>query len=237
MKLAVIAPPQAQGIVFTMRMSFHLVLAQYLEDVHYQDFYATAHRRGDFIMLDNGAGEGVQMTMKDLLEAADAVQADEITMPDVIGDADATIVAVQKNTQFVPKWQRAVCPHGSNWGEWERCAEKLISFGVATICVGRYDNLPGGRIPALEIIVKNRWQWTHHIHMFGCAEPPIAATHRELRCAPFIRSMDSGAPIAYAQEGRLLDEGPHVSLDWKAGVNDRYAERNVALLASACNGV
>ena len=237
MKLAVIAPPQSQGVITTMRLSFHLVLAQYVGDFAYRSFYKAVHRRGDFIMLDNGIGEGVSLSLQDLMLSAGLVEADEITLPDVIGDGDATVAAANAACPLVPKHMRAVCPHGRTWGEWEECARRLVALGVATICIGRYDNLPGGRLPALDIIAKNYWNWTHNIHMFGCAYPPMKSTREELAQGPWIRSMDTGAPIAYAQEKQLIgDLSPHVSLDWHEGTDSRFAERNVDLLLDVCHG-
>jgi hypothetical protein len=236
MKLAVIAPPNALGVVATMRASFHLVLAQYVEDPTYNAFYRSAHRRGDFIMLDNGAGESSMLTMPALLKAASLVWADEITLPDVIGDCDETLRVVSEALPMVSLHKRAVCPHGSSWGEWERCAIELMKMGCATICIGRYDRLPDGRFPAFKIIEKHQWHWNHHIHLFGCFEPPIRATRLELAAAPWLRSMDTGAPIAYAQQGRILDDGPHASLQWNVPFHSRVAEQNIERLTDVCNG-
>jgi hypothetical protein len=220
-----------------MRLGFHLVLAQYvLTDTAYRLWYKVAHDRGDFILMDNGVAEGVSMPIEDLVRAAKAIHADEITLPDVVGDMRATIYAVARAAPEVPVHMRAVCPHGRNWGEWEECTKALVRIGCATICIGRYDNLPGGRIPALEIIAKHQWHWNHHIHLFGCSAPPLEATRKELKAAPWIRSMDTGAPIAYAQQDRSLEGGPHASLQWNAGFNTRYADQNISRLLDVCNG-
>jgi hypothetical protein len=236
MKLAVIAPPNALDIVRTVRTSFHLVLAQYVKDPAYRDFYKAMHHRGDFILLDNGAGEKEMMLLSELLAAAKLVQADEITLPDVIGDGALSARATIDAMPYVPEAQRAVCPHGKTWGEWETCAEQIVMAGCSTICIGRYDYLPGGRIPALEIIFKHQWHWNHHIHLFGCSEPSITATRTELKAAPWLRSMDTGAPIAFAQQDRALDDGPHASLEWNGPYNDRLALQNIERLLDVCNG-
>jgi hypothetical protein len=238
MKLMVIAPPNALSVLTTMRLSAHLVLAQHVQDPIYRAFYQSAQRRGAFIMLDNGAGElGRSLPIADLVEAANEVHADEITLPDVLGDADATLSATRAAMPAVPRKARAVCPHGTTWDEWEACAYAMVQWGCATICIGRYDNLPGGRIPALAIILKNNWQWTHHIHLFGCSEPPLAETRRELAAAPWIRSMDTGAAVAFAQEDCLINDGAgHASLKWGAPFNSRYTEQNIDLLLDICNG-
>ena len=238
MKLMCITPPNALGVLTTMRLSAHLVLAQHVKDPAYRAFYQSAHHRGDFIMLDNGAGElGHSLSIEDLVRAAAIVCADEVTLPDIPGDGVATLLATKAALPSVPRRMRAVCPHGRNWAEWEDCANEMVKAGCATICIGRYDNLPGGRLPALKLIQANHWHWTHNIHLFGCSEPPLETTRQELAAGPWIRSMDTGAGMAYAQQGRFInDGGPHASLQWNAGFDSRTAERNIALLLDVCNG-
>ena len=239
MKLALVAPPQALHLVESQRLSYHLVLAQYvLPDPVYADFYHKLHDKGDFIMLDNGAAEnGHSLGIDELLVAAERVHADEIVMPDVLDEAAGTLMLTQRSIPSVPRRMRAVVPQGRNWAEWEYCATQLVTYGCVTICVAkRYEKLPGGRVEALRIIKQHRWAWDHNIHLLGCSQRPLVEIGAAYNEYYGIRGIDTGAPIAYAQAGRSIDSDRHASLQWQAPFNDDMALSNIRLTLGACQG-
>lgn len=102
MKLALI-PPVAH-LDYTRRTDYQLVLAHLLADKRYGKNYALHYSRlrnaskNEYIIIDNGAAEGSTVSDEVLLSMARFVGADEIVMPDVLGDSEATI---ERGDQFV----------------------------------------------------------------------------------------------------------------------------------------
>jgi hypothetical protein len=88
MKVALIAPIELLRYSERFSSGYYMVLPQLLGDEDYFKFYARI--RGHKI-LDNGEAEGVQVHPDKLFQAADVILADEIVVPDVMGDCYATI--------------------------------------------------------------------------------------------------------------------------------------------------
>lgn len=75
----------------------HMILPALQDDKGYASFYRNA--RG-YKIVDNGAAEGEMLDNAGLIEFAQVVQAHEVVMPDVIGDPQGTLEAVQAFTPF-----------------------------------------------------------------------------------------------------------------------------------------
>lgn len=94
MKLAIIPPFSMLGA--TALSTYHLMLAQLADHPEYLKTYQVARSMGDFIILDNGAAEGEQVDNEELLRVAQLVNPQEIVLPDVMRDPDATFEAIIK---------------------------------------------------------------------------------------------------------------------------------------------
>jgi hypothetical protein len=238
MKYALITPPNlGMKLLASFGLSYHMALAQYiLADVHYKAVYQALHNFDHFIMVDNGAAEnGVPLPIEKIVKAADMVGADEIVMPDVLDDMRATIKATYAALIHVKKKRRAVVPQGKDWNEWTDCTLELIQFGCRTICVAkRYEKLPGGRVKALEIIAAHGWQDDHDIHLLGCCKNPLKEIRDALNVAPWVRGIDTAAPVSYAQHGTPLTGEWH-SLDWNKPIDWDVAKLNVQAILEACH--
>jgi len=239
MKYALITPPRGFALLKAYGFGYHFVLPQYLNDSFYKMFYQTLHYQGHFLLMDNGAAElGEGIPDADLVKAAEEIGADEIVMPDVLDNARATLERTYAAHQLFPKHKRAMCPQGSTWDEWEYCATVMLNMGCATLCVAkRYELLPGGRLKALSIIEQNHWHRDHHIHLLGCSKNPLHEADVAFKRAPWIRGIDTAAPVAYAQAGWHLNLAPHhCSLDWDADFDIDLAYDNVRLFLRATRG-
>lgn len=237
MKLALITSPGGGPLITEFGLAYHMALAQYvLSDEAYAECYRTLHGRGHFIMLDNGAAEnGRSMSVKQLCLAAKAIGADEIVMPDVLDNCLETIAATQGALDSVPVRMRAVVPQGVDWEDWEYCAKKLVSMGCRTICIAkRYERLPGRRAQALDIIRSHDWHTTYDVHLLGCHRNPLKEICDVVEDAPWVRGIDTAAPIAYAQHAALLTDQLHYSFEWGAPFDPGVAEFNVGLALEAC---
>jgi hypothetical protein len=235
MKYALITPPAGFRFVTEYHLGYHFVLSQYCTDYKYLKFYQRMHEYGHFIMLDNGAAElGASIDISLVIKAAEAVGADEIIMPDVLDDFTGTLSRTSQAVDLVPLKQRAMVPQGKDWLEWEACARIMVGMGCATICVAkRYENLPGGRSHGLEIIKAYSWHHTHNIHLLGCYRNPLKEIAAAYTTLPTIRGVDTGAAIAYAQAGALLNTSAHHSLDWNDPFDTNLTYNNISLYLDA----
>lgn len=264
MKLAVVCPKEYQHILGTLRMSFHLVDAYKAStDAAYLQWYESDVGTGQFIMLDNGAAEVVKVShgaameedgvrtvidkclpFETILHLAERLHADEIILPDRKMDSVWTIRESSKHAGSVAPRKRAIVPQGKSWKEWTACLEALMTHcEPATICVTKdYEELEGGRAKAIQIIKELGYFGQCHVHLLGLKSLPPRGIKTEigdiLKMHPSVRSLDTGAPIAYAQhEVSLRDHRVRFSLEW----NDPSAPlanvmANIMILRDWCKG-
>ena len=238
MKCAMITPTDFLHYEERAGFGFHFALAQHVKEASYAAWFKRWHEFGHFIMMDNGAAEGERLDNKDLIEAAGIIGADEVVMPDVLRDKHGTINATRAALSLVPERNRAMAPQGADWFEWEACAKILVSYGCATICIPKlYEGYPGGRAHALAIIRGYHWDWDHNIHLLGCYNDPVREIVLAHKHTPWIRSVDTGAPVAYAQADKSLWDEGHESLDWHKEPNMAQMLYNPGILRSAASGV
>lgn len=239
MKYALIAQPyQGDLLISQFRLVYHMVLAQYvLSDSNYAAYYKNLSKHDHFIMLDNGAAEnGHSIGIENVVKAADMIGGvDEIVMPDVLDEMRATVAATFAARPFVPERMRAVVPQGKTWEEWTECALALLDMKCRTICVAkRYESFKGGRVRALKIIEDHSWHKTHNIHLLGCYRNPLREIRDARAAAPWVRGIDTAAPISYAQHEAVLTHPSWYSLEWNGKFNFAVAETNVDLILEAC---
>lgn len=96
--------------------------------------------KDSYKILDNGCYElGAGGQIKDVFTMADRIAADEIILPDVMGDMHATIDAttdaleyIYKTGQQVDYCYMAVC-QGSDWDEYMACAKMFAGFATVDV--------------------------------------------------------------------------------------------------------
>jgi hypothetical protein len=260
MKLAVVCPESYTGILLDTASGFHLVEATRLKTRAHVMTWSNLHDRGHFIMLDNGAAETVKVLhghafeengikeigkpidFTNVIDLGADIGADEIILPDMKLERSWTYLNTKKWAASIPAFKRVVVPQGRDWGEWTASLHELVSLDVMTICVTKdYEELPGGRIKALDIIQRAGYNWTHHVHLLGLKLLPGVGVRTEVMRIverfPWVRSLDTAAPISFAQHD--VDISNHrvkCSLDWNAPVNEALAVQNIWTLREWCNG-
>jgi hypothetical protein len=264
MKLAVVCPKEYQSILGTLGMSFHLVDAyKAASDQAYLEWYKASRGTGQFIILDNGAAEivevdhgkamegGVKKTrdalpFETVLHLAEVLNADEIILPDMKMDSKWTVKHSSQAALSIAPRKRAVVPQGTNWTEWTACLKLLMNLEPATICVSKdYEELEGGRAEAIKIIKELGHFDRCHVHLLGLKAIPPRGIKTEveeiLRMHPSVRSLDTGAPIAYAQHDVTIeDHRIRFSLDWTSefqfNVKSSLIIHNIMALNDWCQG-
>jgi hypothetical protein len=200
-----------------MQSDFHLVLAQ-ITEVNYISSYMYGPDDDDFIVLDNGAAEGNMVGMGELLQRAVAYAADEIVLPDVIGNAEATINLV-KDAMYqwrnhpvgaqVPVRAMAVVQSSGASSEWQECIKAFEKIdAIKTLGIPRHflDKDKWMRHQVVSWIKGMGLDERFEVHLLGtnpkwCTEVSFMAKNH-----PWIRSVDSSLPYNYAIAGVPLTD-------------------------------
>ncbi len=234
MKLAVIGPPKLLKPVREQGLGYHFVLGQELwRDARYYKWYWEAKERGGFLIVDNGAAEPPEerVSIYNIIHAAIELDADEIILPDKLRDASYTLGWSQKKSilELVPPRKRFIVPQGRDWYEWTDCLVELVRWvNPATIGVPKWlEELPGGRVEAVKRIVNFGFHEQCNIHLLGIHSHVYDEPLQIAKEYPWIRGIDTGAPIAFAQNGMSLNDDDHYSLDWKKGALPLRLEQNI----------
>ena len=222
MQLAVICPPSNLDLIH--RRQYQMVLAQHLiTDPDYLAFYITQRTYDSHIIMDNGAAENQQVSAARLGDLAKLVGANEVCLRDVMYDSSATLEATCDPSVLyaIEPDKRMVVPQGRSVGEWFACLTQIVNrIEFASIGVPKHlENVPGGRKQAIRLVLGaygTRW----NIHLLGVAKEPVfelASLVNEY--GDMIRSVDTGAPIAYAQNDMFICDCEHHSLKWTGDLN------------------
>lgn len=248
MKLAIVTPPHGFPAIDEVGLGYHMALGQYLlTDSAYRDYYRSLGKRGHFIIVDNGAAENNTPPFHEVVEAANYVLASEIILPDVINDSEATLAALFDSNALglVPAHKRFVVPQGKTLAEWfncfgeinngirERCGLTDISF--ATLGISKY--FPKGRKGILDSLYNAMppWEQSFNVHMLGMVGMPYKEMRDILRNYSWVRGIDTGAPIAWAQAHSVLSDmnDERHSLSWTKDFSIVTATLNIHALQGA----
>src|ERR1700748_2794438 len=101
MRLALIPPVSLIDDIFNT--NYQMVLP-HIAHLNYIAAYRSARKRGDFLILDNGAAEGETPSLADLMTAAQDYMANEVVVPDVLGDADQTRALAEDFGEFIERY-------------------------------------------------------------------------------------------------------------------------------------
>lgn len=240
MKLALITDPKGFKIIDMYDFAYHLVLAQYAcEKDRYATYYIECRERGHFLMMDNGAAEDGSLDVDKLLEMYDYVRPDELILPDVMLDMNATVEATmnRKILDAVAPKERAVCPQGNSLDEWISCANYFVeNLEFATLCVPKHLERfveQGGRNAVLNTILKAGWHMKYHIHMLGIWGDARTEILKWRKHIDWIRGIDTALPFALAQNNINLQaekDISHVSHKWGGKLDLTLASANVNTL-------
>jgi len=212
MKAALIPP---KGYETTAGQSdYHLVLAQELKRESYLSTYKMLG--ADFIILDNGAAEGEQVSNLDLLDAALALKANEIVMPDVICNSEGTLTAIDEfiydlneSDDDFSHLQLMAVVQGETIEECYDFIRKVEKSGVAgTLGIPRHliNTLadPSARCRLATFIEGTFGIGRFDVHFLGTNSSWIGEVHVLGRDFPWARGVDSSAPFNYTIAGEDL---------------------------------
>lgn len=234
MEIATIVP--TSHLCFTEQDGYKMALAHVAkEDRRYFEFFKETE---GFTILDNGAAElGEGVGFDSFYEMAMKLEPDEIVVPDVLLDAEATIQRAQdfyESGMYLGPWDRRMgVPQGKTLEEYrESLAYFLEQEWVTTIGISRF-------VSKIDINYSHRWtllaripellESDKEIHMLGCSTDPLEFCTIDRRLPGRIRGADSGIAAIFTQAGMRLANGdlkPNIELDF----SNRYDVPNSDLL-------
>lgn len=217
MKLALIPPKCFIEDIF--RTDYQLVVP----GTNNLDSYREARKRGDFIILDNGAPEGEPVGYHALMNLAQDLMPNEIVIPDVLGDLNNTLVLLREFEVEIQQnnWDREFSFMGVIQGEsiqeiedclWQyACKAWIKSIGIPRHLIDTLGE-PGIRA-SIATKISRVYGPRFAIHLLGTNKNYIRELSRfklEFERA-HVRGVDTSAPFNYANVGKFIDHWDRIS--------------------------
>lgn len=212
-KIAHIVP--VDSLATTSFNGYHMCLANVaVKSEKYKEFYRRM-AKDRFVLMDNGAAEGDQLHVDDLIKCYQDVQPSEVVLPDTLLNGKETIQkskdALKMICSFydgaVPFTFMAV-PQGATLYEWKECAREMVQWPeVKTIGISKFLQMETGDRYVRELaaailndLFKQYNRYDMEVHLLGCSESP-AVIDTIRRRFPFVRGCDSAYAYICTQAG------------------------------------
>jgi len=242
MKMASIVPQNYLDM--TAESDFHMALAHLVGKAGFEKYTAffTNRKKGSFCILDNGVVEGEPMTIADVVDRAILIHADEIILPDVLKDAEATMRDTMNALDYLKErfgsldalpFKLMVVPQGRDEEDWLQCAKYMVrNLPIHTIGIPKHLNETcgrrDGRLYAIsdlgDLVGAELTNNSIEIHLLGCATTPLEvltiAKASEQGIIPEVRSCDSAIPYVYARNNLKFSDSDRPDkepIDFKLG--------------------
>lgn len=208
MKVAFIPPT---GLAYRM---IHGDIVMSLAPLAYRNDYLKIidelYDKNRFIIMDNGANEHCTYTSEDLAARAQHVHANEMVLPDVLREADATFTAASDylvtrrkiqetlDIKFEPQYMAVV--QGRNIEDLYKLVDRYAGeFDIKTLGIPRL--LLTHAYQSIRIDIAN---WIHltypgrfQLHFLGASSVWVKEAYYAARYAPHVRSIDTSMPYNY----------------------------------------
>lgn len=251
MKLALIPPKGLER--FALRSKLQLTLAQ-IHRGPYQDVYKEARDRGDFIILDNGANEGVPVGDGLLMQMAQMYRATEVVVPDVLRDRGKTLQRARRFFQNMIEMGYPTKPYrfmgvaqGQTLEEVQSCIEAyshirhIRTIGIPRHLITTLDE-ETARIRLAKFVFRH-FEKRFKIHFLGTNPQWLEEIAYAAHQVPFVRSVDTSAAFVYAIDGKKIEAGcPAITRQigyfengWN--INPSILEDNIQTLRRWASGV
>lgn len=244
-KVATILP--VKHLELTKDNPYHMVLAQFVgESQEYTEFFMGRRDAGKFVLMDNGAAEGCQPTMEELIPKIQLLEPTEIVLPDTPMNSKVTLHKGRKALEVVyanfdPKVylpRLMAVPQGATIQDWVDCARAMLKWPIQAFGVSKFltSNIgDNARTVVLERLYEQcsaseRAKLAEtDIHFLGChIHPKETAGALHLEGKYKLRGTDSAIAFIYTQAGVEITHGttrPEGEIDFMGG-----EAKNVALL-------
>lgn len=195
---------------------YHMCLAHLVENAKYAEFYRNMASKGKFVLMDNGAAEGSQLSSDRLIKMYATINPTEIVLPDTLNDCVDTL---RKTLSFVHDnghlpYRFMGVPQGKDFDEWCSCVEVMLREPrINSIGVSKFLNIATGRedirFHACAYIQKVARALGRErdieIHLLGCDEGPYLVGEIQ-KLFPMVRGCDSAFAFIATQAGETITE-------------------------------
>lgn len=219
----------------TVDLQYHMCLAHLVGNEEYRKHFAKMAAEGRFVLMDNGAAEGSQLSPERLIEMYKMIKPAEIVLPDTLYEPGSTI---QKSRNFMAMldavgaggaYRLMAVPQGKTLDEWTACARVFVKdTRINSVGVSKFLNIATKdryvRMKACDILaglIKEYGRYDLEVHLLGCDEGPLVvkAIHE---AHPFVRGCDSAFAYLQAQADKLMsledDSRPSGTIDLLGGI-------------------
>lgn len=244
MRLALIPPTENLEYVkdgqYAMALT-HLVLS----NEKYADFYAKLNK---YKILDNSAFECQLQGIENVVKAAKIISANEIILPDVVGDKDATIQATTDAIKWLKKnrldksYKLMAVPQGKTEEEWWQCfnafnaVNDINVIGLSKLsCPACFKkSISQSRLfITQEMQINNLQNNNKEYHLLGGSFEILTEMNQH---PGWVRSIDTSAPFEFGK-ARVSLKTAKSDLPKKANLeqpirpyNRKYVDSNLRLL-------
>lgn len=230
----------------TLEKGYHMCLANIVKKnkEYTEHFRNLAHDGKHWVLMDNGAAEGEQLSVEELIECYQVINPNEVVLPDTLLDSVDTLrkskKALEQICDFydgaVPFTFMAV-PQGKTLDEWEQCARVMIQWPeVKSIGISKFLQMETGETSArwdaavaLDKLIKEFKRYDVEVHLLGCSETPETIGYIRHRFA-FVRGCDSAYTYLCSQAGEKIypcTERPEGEIDFIDGKDYTSLEDNM----------
>lgn len=209
-RFCVIAPTAYLEKYATMS-SAHLILAHIVkEDPTYADFYLKMAKRGDFLIMDNGAFElGKSYEPDELISLGNRCGASVLVLPDYpFLDAAVTVEAAKKyipmfkdatfKTMFVPQGVKGDIEQWIASYEWAAENDDIDVIGMSILGIpGALPHIPAAyaRVVMAQILIdRGVFNFSKHHHWLGLNAGPALEVPSLVKMG-VLDTLDSSAPV------------------------------------------
>lgn len=233
MKFAPIVPISCLPLI--KDFNYHLALAHVaIESTEYCKFYSSL-KSPAYVILDNGAFElGEPLSADRLLEMAEYVGADEVVLPDVLGDVNATLKKTVEAYSILqahsPNLQLMGVLQGKNVEEFDECLLAYSDLYIDVIGISSYILLTQSEQSSeLRTWIRESLAVANKsIHILGMGVSVERMREIVTTTGLRIRGVDSSAPAKAALADSLFraahDWSNSPKLDFKAEPNPAQVE-------------
>lgn len=147
----------------------------------YTEFYRRMSNEGKYVLMDNGAAEGMQGNCGVLVEQYAKVRPTEIVVPDTLNDANDTLRKMfDWLDHYDLPYKQMVVPQGRTFEEWKACAYIMMQEKrINTIGISKFLNIATGdetirhqAVQYLDEIADKLGRDDIEYHLLGCDEGP-----------------------------------------------------------------
>lgn len=242
MKAALIPPVGYYKL--TYQSDYHLALA-HLDDPAYIHIYRNVPSM-QYVILDNGMAEGVNVGADRLIRRANAMYVQEIVLPDVMKEGEATVSLARHfldNYSMPPHVRYMAVMQGHSRDEALRCMDGLLDISaIHSIGIPRHFlETFGDRYARIKILneLKDSGKAVHLLGTSAVWSSEVLAVALE---HPWVRGVDTSMPFNYAIARVELKDGaepvsrPELYFDRRRTIDLGLLQANIDTYLGWVNG-